>query len=80
MPTEGSSSLITTEYKLKRFKAVRLFLEMANLAIYSAMHTFLINRLRIRKIYNHDGPGFMKHIIESRRYKCLSGIYVFFSR
>ena len=42
-----------------------------NLAIYSSMHTFLINKLRIKKIFNHDGPGFMKQIIESRRYKSI---------
>lgn len=38
------------DYKLKRFKAIRLFLEMANLAIYTAMESpKSINNIRIDK-------------------------------
>ena len=40
-----------------------------NLAIYSSMHTNFFNRLRIRKIFTHDGPGFLKEVVESRRYQ-----------
>lgn len=50
---------LITEYKLKRFKAVRLFLEMANLAIYSAKESpKSINNVRIdqflMKVLDYD--------------------------
>ena len=39
-----------------------------NLAIYASMNTFLINKFRIKKIYSHDGPGFLKKVFDSRKY------------
>ena len=39
-----------------------------NLAIYASMNTNILNRFRIKKIYSHDGPGFIKKVSESRRY------------
>ena len=42
-----------------------------NLAIYASMNTFLLNKLRIKKIFSHDGPGFIKEIFESNKYKSI---------
>ena len=43
-----------------------------NLAIYSAMHTHILNKFRIKKIYSHDGPGFKKEIYESIPYRIIA--------
>ena len=43
-----------------------------NLAIYSAMHTHILNKFRIKKIYSHDGPGFKKEIYESISYRIIA--------
>ena len=42
-----------------------------NHAIYSSMHTNFFNKLRIRKIYSHDGPGFLEDVINSRKFKSI---------
>ena len=39
-----------------------------NLAIYSAVNTFFWNKLRIKKVYTHDGPGFTKKFFNSIKY------------
>lgn len=43
-----------------------------NLAIYSALNTNIINKIRIKKIYSHDGPGFKKDIYKSISYKLIA--------
>ena len=40
-----------------------------NLAVYASMHTNFFNKLRIRKIFTHDGPGFLKEVFEYYKYK-----------
>ena len=42
-----------------------------NQAIYASIHTPLINKLRIKKIFTHDGPGFPLHVFNSYRYKLI---------
>ena len=41
-----------------------------NLAIYAAYKSLLL-RYKIKKVYNHDGPGFPKKVINSIAYKTL---------
>lgn len=40
-----------------------------NLAVYSAMESPLYLQKKIIKIYNNDGPGFFKEIVESPKYQ-----------
>lgn len=40
-----------------------------NLAIYASSKTMFLNQLRIKKIFSHDGPGFTKDFISSKKYK-----------
>ena len=42
-----------------------------NQAVYSSIHTNIINTLRIKKIFTHDGPGFPIKIFNSNRYKII---------
>ena len=42
-----------------------------NQAVYASIHTPLINKLRIKKIFNHDGPGFPKKVFNSYRYRLI---------
>jgi hypothetical protein len=42
-----------------------------NLAIYSSINTYIWNKLRIKKIYTHDGPGFTKKIFKSLNYRLM---------
>jgi len=42
-----------------------------NIAVYSAMNLPAEYQERIRTIYNHDGPGFAKHVFESEKYKTI---------
>jgi hypothetical protein len=44
-----------------------------NLAMYAAIYTSDEVKNRIKEVYNNDGPGFEKDIIESNNYKSLSG-------
>ena len=39
-----------------------------NLAIYAASKTFFFNQLRIKRIFSHDGPGFVKEFFNSKKY------------
>ena len=49
-----------------------------NLAVYAAVQQEEADRKRIRAIYNHDGPGFQKHVLEDRSYrKMLRRIHTF---
>ena len=36
------------------------------------MHTHILNKFRIKKIYSHDGPGFKKEIYESIPYRIIA--------
>lgn len=40
-----------------------------NLAVYAAMEAPLSIQRRIIKVYNNDGPGFLKEIVESKKYQ-----------
>ncbi|MBR1416721.1 MAG: DUF2974 domain-containing protein [Bacilli bacterium] len=42
-----------------------------NLAIYASMKTMWLNRIRIKKVYSHDGPGFSKIICHSSKYNSI---------
>lgn len=42
-----------------------------NLALYASMNTLLLNKLRIKKIFSHDGPGFSKKVCQSNKYKSI---------
>ena len=39
-----------------------------NLAVYASSKTFFFNQLRIKKIFSHDGPGFLKEFLKSKKY------------
>ena len=39
-----------------------------NLAIYASSKTFFFNQLRIKKVFSHDGPGFVKEFFQSKKY------------
>ena len=39
-----------------------------NLAVYASSKTMFINQLRIKKIFSHDGPGFVKEFFKSKKY------------
>lgn len=43
-----------------------------NLAVYAAMEAPIIIQNKITTVYNNDGPGFLKEIVESKRYKRIS--------
>ena len=40
-----------------------------NLAVYASSKTIFFNQLRIKRIFSHDGPGFTKEFINSKKYK-----------
>lgn len=40
-----------------------------NLAIYAAMNCSSSVRYKIRKIFNYDGPGFLKNVVDSKEYQ-----------
>lgn len=40
-----------------------------NLAVYTMMNLPEEMQNRVRGVYNHDGPGFAKHVFESEKYK-----------
>ncbi len=40
-----------------------------NLAVYASSKTLFINQLRIKKVFSHDGPGFAKEFLHSKKYK-----------
>lgn len=42
-----------------------------NLAIYASSKTMFLNQLRIKKIFSHDGPGFNKEFLNSKKYKII---------
>ena len=39
-----------------------------NLAVYASSKTFFFNQLRIKKIFSHDGPGFLEEFLKSKKY------------
>jgi len=39
-----------------------------NLAVYASSKTLFINQLRIKKVFSHDGPGFVKEFLKSKKY------------
>ena len=39
-----------------------------NLAVYASAKTFFFNQLRIKRIFSHDGPGFVKEFFNSKKY------------
>ena len=42
-----------------------------NLAVYSSIYTKIFNKMRIKKIYNFDGPGFGVNVYKSINYKMI---------
>lgn len=42
-----------------------------HLAVYSSIYTNIFNKIRIKKIYNFDGPGFAINIYKSINYKMI---------
>jgi len=47
-----------------------------NLAVYAAMESPSYLQRKIKVVYNNDGPGFLKEIVESKKYqKIKSKIY-----
>ena len=42
-----------------------------NLAIYSSVKTYIWFKLRIKKVYTHDGPGFTKKMFNSLKYQLM---------
>ena len=42
-----------------------------NLALYASMNTLWLNKLRIKRIFSHDGPGFSKKVCQSGKYKSI---------
>ena len=42
-----------------------------NQAVYAAIHTSILNKIRIKKIFTHDGPGFPLKVFNSLRYKMI---------
>ena len=42
-----------------------------NLAIYASIYTKLLNKFRIKKVYNFDGPGFSIDVYKSIKYKMI---------
>lgn len=42
-----------------------------NLAVYAASKTFFFNQFRIKKVFSHDGPGFVKEFFKSKKYKLI---------
>ena len=39
-----------------------------NLAVYASTKTFFFNQLRIKRVFSHDGPGFVKEFFNSKKY------------
>ena len=73
LPSQKIASRYLDKVMFETFKPIYVggHSKGGNLAVYSAMHTFMINKFRIKKIFNHDGPGFLKEVVESRRYKSI---------
>ncbi|MBR1413056.1 MAG: DUF2974 domain-containing protein [Bacilli bacterium] len=43
-----------------------------NLAVYAAMNARLPIRIKIKRIFNNDGPGFSKKVVKSLKYKYIA--------
>jgi len=73
LPSQKLALKYLNKVMLETFKPVYVggHSKGGNQAIYSCIHTPLINKIRIKKIFTHDGPGFPLKVFNSYRYKMI---------
>ena len=73
LPSQKLAHIYLNKVMLESFKPVYVggHSKGGNLAIYASMRTNFFNRLRIKRIFSHDGPGFLERVIHSRKFKAI---------